>query len=361
MRRILIPAIAAALAAYAGHASAQGPAGREGPASGGGHPSAGPSSGPPGGMHAPGGGAPQRDMSGPRAAPERGSGNERPGRGAEGPARTERRQAEPQQPNRERERATQHEQNRAAGQQQRVQERNAERERARAAEQDRDQKRAEERRGRSTEQPDARRDRQAGERNKEGERVAQRREEIRSARDRLGREERQRFRTAFNFQRARATNARFDTHVGHRVPRSVHLYPVPREVITFFPYYRDYSYVVVDDDICIVDPRTYEIVDVIDQGYYGGGPNREIAGLSLSQSQMALIRDSIPRDFPETPIRLRLALGAEVSGDVEIYEFPATLLDRIPKLNEYRFLVIEDQIVIVEPRDRSIALVIDRS
>jgi len=64
---------------------------------------------------------------------------------------------------------------------------------------------------------------------------------------------------------------------------------------------------------------------------------------------------------PITAAAAEMPLRLAQSGDVEIYEFPATLLDRIPKLNEYRFLVIEDQIVIVEPRDRSIALVIDRS
>jgi hypothetical protein len=144
------------------------------------------------------------------------------------------------------------------------------------------------------------------------------------------------------------------------VPRHVHLFPVPREVISFFPYYRDYRYVVVDDDICIVDPRTYEIVDVIDQGYYRAGPRPEVAGLSLTSSQVALVRDSIPRDFPETPIRLRLALGAEIPGDVELYEFPVIVLDRVPSLRDYRFLVTGDQIVIIDPRDRSIALVVER-
>jgi hypothetical protein len=144
------------------------------------------------------------------------------------------------------------------------------------------------------------------------------------------------------------------------VPRHVQLYPVPREIISFFPYYRDYSYVVVDDEICIVDRRTYQIVDVIDQGYIGGS-RHEIAGLSLSSEQMALVRDSIPRDFPEADLRLRLALGAEIPREVELYEFPVIVLDRLPKLRDYRFLVAADQIVIVDPRDRSIALVIDRA
>jgi len=199
------------------------------------------------------------------------------------------------------------------------------------------------------------------ERGKEGDRMTRRREEIRVARERLGPNDRQRFGTAFDFQRARVTNARFDRHIGHRVPRHVHLFPVPREVISFFPYYRDYRYVIVDDDICIVDPGTYEIVDVIDPGYYHGGSRPEVAGLSLNPSQVALVRESISRDFPDTPIRLRLALGAEIPGDVELYDFPVILLDRVPKLRDFRFLVTDEQIVIVEPRDRSIALVIDRA
>ena len=389
MRRILIPAIAGCvLAAYAAPLSAQGPGGREGPG-------AGPGGGQPGARSpGPGGAGPQREMNVPRAPQsDRGPGLDRPGRGAEGPPRgiERNRQAEPQQPNRQRERATEREQNRAAGQQRSEQRRNAERERnaerARSAEQERsrseqrrnaerernaerarsaereragrDQKRVEDRQRQRAEQPD-RRDRQAGDRVKGGDRVTERREEMRRARDRLGPNERQRLHAAFDFRRARVTNARFDRHVGHRVPRHVRLFPVSREIISFFPYYRDYSYVVVDDEICIVNPRTYEIVDVIDQGYYRGGPRQEVAGLFLSSEQVAFVRDSIPRDFPAISLRLRLALGAEVPGDVELYEFPVVVVDSVRDLRDYRFLVVEEQIIVVDPRDRSIALVIDR-
>jgi len=281
--------------------------------------------------------------------------------------------AEPQQPNRQRERATERDHNRAASEGRAEQRRNAERERsaerARSAERERkvDRDKSEQRRNaerdqqrRQGEQLD-RRDRQVRDRVIGGDRVAERHEEIRRARDRLAPNERQRFHTAFDFRRARINNARFDHHVGRRVPRHIHLYPVSHEIISFFPYYRGYSYVVVDDEICIVDPRTYEIVDVIDQGYYRGGPRQEVAGLSLSSAQIALVRDSIPRDFPATPLRLRLALGAEIPRDVEVYEFPAIVLDRVSELRDYRFLVVEEQIVIVDPRDHSIALVIDRA
>ncbi len=39
---------------------------------------------------------------------------------------------------------------------------------------------------------------------------------------------------------------------------------------------------------------------------------------------------------------------------------PSRILDNVRELESYRFVVVEDQIVIVKPEDRSIALVIDR-
>jgi len=40
---------------------------------------------------------------------------------------------------------------------------------------------------------------------------------------------------------------------------------------------------------------------------------------------------------------------------------PVIVLNRVPKLREYRFLMTTDQIVIVDPGSRSIALVIDKA
>ncbi len=381
-RMLLIPALAGGiLAIHGGVVTAQGPGNREW--RGGGSPGGGPS------MRGPSpGAAPQRQMNVPPAARERPR-VDRPDRTREGPRGFERRrQAEPHarpraaEQRRERavrqqrteqrrdlerrrntEKSDRRERSRAAERSE--QRRNAERERsaerARAAEREptkREEKRVEERQRRETQQP---RERQATDRPKDIDRVAERRNEMRLARERLGSNERQKLRQAFDFRRARVTNARFAHRVGHRIPHSVRLFAIPAGVISFFPYYRDYRYVVVEDEICIVDPRTYEIVDVIGQDYYRGGAKQEVADLSLTDRQIAIVRDSIPRDFPQTGLRLRLALGAEVPRDVELYEFPALLLDRIPKLRDYRFLVTEDQIVIVDPRDRSIALVIDKA
>jgi hypothetical protein len=371
MRSLLLTTASLALVASAGLASAQpherggGPGG---PA-GGMHAPGGPP--PSGGMHNPGGQAPggaqgpHGELKGPHGyGPEPGNRAEtprqqhmEPGRRAEPERqRTEpNRRAEPErkaEPNRRAEPQHRPEQQRATEQQRRAteeknradrqrEERNAERDRGA-----REQKGAEERRGE--------------ERRPDRERVGERNREIEQARTRLSMQDREKLHRSFDFEHARVSRVDFDYHVGHRVPGHVHLFPVPREVIGFFPYYREYSYFVVGDEICIVNPATYEVVDVIDQGYWRG-PGRIVAGLHLSSAQSALVRDSIPRDFPEANLRLRLALGAEIPDDVELYDFPRIVVDRVPELREFRFLVTDEQIVIIDPHDRSIALMVDRA
>jgi hypothetical protein len=207
---------------------------------------------------------------------------------------------------------------------------------------------------------ESRRTHEASQRGQEH-RIAERHSEIQQARTRLGAQDRERLHRAFNFDRARLTKANFDHHLGRRIPRNVRLFAIPLAVFGFFPYYRDYSYFVVDDEICIVDPRTYAIVDVIDQAYWGGGGRPQVAGLRLSAAEMAIVRDGIPPDFPEADVRLRLALGAEIPENVELHELPVLVVERVPQLRDYRFLFTADQIVIVDPGDRSIAVVIDRA
>lgn len=187
-----------------------------------------------------------------------------------------------------------------------------------------------------------------------------RHEQLRQERVKLSRDQHVRLRQAFTVNRDRMTRVHFARRVGTRIPRSVRLFAVPAAVLAIFPYYRDYRYVVEEDAICIVDPATYEIVDVLDEGIYAPGTGPQVAELTLTDAERALVLDSIPPDFPQAGLRLRLALGAEVPTGVELNEFPPLLLDQVPKLRHYRFVVSQDQLVIVAPQERSIALVLDR-
>lgn len=77
-------------------------------------------------------------------------------------------------------------------------------------------------------------------------------------------EKKSQVRSAFSKHRVEpAKGLNISVNVGVAVPRSVRLYSVPQDIIVIYPAYSSYRYFVIDDRICIVDPDTYEIVEVI--------------------------------------------------------------------------------------------------
>jgi hypothetical protein len=69
--------------------------------------------------------------------------------------------------------------------------------------------------------------------------------------------------TLINTKVERVTNVNFSIKVGARVPRTVRFYPLPIEIVEIVPEYRGYEYVLVGDEILIIDPDTFEIVAVL--------------------------------------------------------------------------------------------------
>jgi hypothetical protein len=63
---------------------------------------------------------------------------------------------------------------------------------------------------------------------------------------------------------APVTNVNFSISVGTRVPRDVRFHALPAEVVTVYPEWRGYEFILVNDQIVVIDPRTFEIVAVID-------------------------------------------------------------------------------------------------
>jgi hypothetical protein len=60
------------------------------------------------------------------------------------------------------------------------------------------------------------------------------------------------------------TDVNFSTSIGSRVPSFVHFYPVPDEMVHFYPRWRGYDYFLVGDEIIVVNPRTHEVVAILD-------------------------------------------------------------------------------------------------
>jgi len=63
---------------------------------------------------------------------------------------------------------------------------------------------------------------------------------------------------------APVTNVNFSISVGTRIPREVRYHPLPADVVTIYPEWRGYNYVLVRDQILVIDPQTLEIVAILD-------------------------------------------------------------------------------------------------
>jgi hypothetical protein len=117
---------------------------------------------------------------------------------------------------------------------------------------------------------------------------------------------------------------------------------------------------VVDDTICIVDPVSYDIVDVIDEGSFesAGPPLAPSQSPLLSSEQARLVYAGVPKDRARTELRIRLGLGAEVPRSVTLFAFPDAVIAQVPQVASFRYIVVEDDVVIVDPADYEVAMVI---
>jgi hypothetical protein len=80
----------------------------------------------------------------------------------------------------------------------------------------------------------------------------------------LSTEQRTKIVTVFHKHRVAPAKLDISIHVGARVPSHVHFYPVPREVVVIYPEWRGYDYILVGDEILIINPRTHEIVAILE-------------------------------------------------------------------------------------------------
>jgi hypothetical protein len=80
----------------------------------------------------------------------------------------------------------------------------------------------------------------------------------------LSSEQRTKITTAIKNQNVKPVHVNFSINVGTRVPPTVHYYPLPAEVVTIYPEWRGYNYILVGDQILVIDPDTHEIFAILD-------------------------------------------------------------------------------------------------
>ena len=80
----------------------------------------------------------------------------------------------------------------------------------------------------------------------------------------LSGDQRTRVQTVFKGHRGSArSDVHVDARIGVALPRTVTLIEMPEDVVILVPEWRQYRYILIGDEICIVDPVTFEIIDVI--------------------------------------------------------------------------------------------------
>ena len=161
----------------------------------------------------------------------------------------------------------------------------------------------------------------------------------------------------------RVTNVNFSINVGTRVPRSVRLVALPATVIEIVPEYRSYRYFVVDDQICIVEPSTYEIVEVIRASDRTAGRDSRAGGgsaaLTLTEKEKEILLREVDLRSDSTLALGALTEGAEVPRDVSLRTFSAAVVEQVPKVRDYKYVTAEHRLAIVDPRGSKVELVIE--
>jgi hypothetical protein len=181
----------------------------------------------------------------------------------------------------------------------------------------------------------------------------------------LNSEQRSRISDVISRQNVRSeTNINVDVRVGARLPRSVRLNPVPREIVSINPRFRDYRYTVVRDEIVIINPKTYEVVEVIPRSGRAGTTGRATSGdrsrINISADQRRMIRERVIQESSVPRCQdLQVTVGAQVSHSLRFSPFPEFVVREVPEIRSYRYCVHDDDVVLIDPDDYRIVEVIE--
>jgi PBP1b-binding outer membrane lipoprotein LpoB len=88
---------------------------------------------------------------------------------------------------------------------------------------------------------------------------------------------------------------------------------------------------------------------------------RDVPSLELSQSQREAIYQSISSRQAKkdtAPVGFRAAVGAHVPDSIKLEPLPKAVVELVPKTVDYEYAFVANQVLIVEPRSRTVVEVI---
>jgi len=183
----------------------------------------------------------------------------------------------------------------------------------------------------------------------------------------LSNEQRERVTTRFSTSIDRlhvrpVSRSNISVSIGANVPRSVHVYDVPDDVIAVYPDFRGDKFVVVEDEIVIIEPESRRIVATLPRSGPHATTGRAVPGdrIEFSAGERRTIRTIVMRE-PSCRYepRIDFTIGIPLPSAVKICEFPEEVLAEVPEARRYRFMVRDDEIVVVDPDERRVVEIID--
>ncbi|MEK4034685.1 DUF1236 domain-containing protein [Methylocystis sp. IM3] len=200
----------------------------------------------------------------------------------------------------------------------------------------------------------------------------------------------------------------FNLQIGAVVPPNVQFYPLPPDVLAMAPQFRGYDYVMVDNDVAIIDPGTREVVTVLGEGgppaatygyeeregggYYGGpggyerrqgraygtarrdeegyrgGGARERRGeaygyaprVRLDTRQERALYRGIISEARSNLRQVCVRVGDRVPESVDIEPVPRNIAAEAPDAERFDYFVLNDQVVLVDPDTRTVVDMIEQ-
>jgi hypothetical protein len=158
---------------------------------------------------------------------------------------------------------------------------------------------------------------------------------------------------------ATSQNINVAVNIGAPLPGEVELLPLPPAVVSLVPEYQGYEYVVVNEQVAVVQPSTRVVVEIITPTGVAAAPAvPPPTVVNLTDAQQQLLVESVRDEgLPQAQIP-ELADGQTVPQSVELTPVPSAVVAQVPMIERYRVAVANNRVVLVDPGTRVVVHVV---
>ena len=161
----------------------------------------------------------------------------------------------------------------------------------------------------------------------------------------------------------------FPATVGGTVPGWIQVYGVPSEIVAVYPAFAGSEFLVVGDDVVILEPGSRRVVAMLSRtsGAYvaeraeppsttGLAPAEE--RIRLSRGQVATIRTVLRYRECRYARPADLFIGSLVPSTAPFCDFPEHVIAAVSDIEGYRFITRGNAVVVVDPADGQVVSVV---